>query len=231
MAAAPTRRSKPPPGFPVTLRLTIRSVGPGPRSDCPTTKSPLVSGPSSNSAKPEKIWSGRRGSNPRPRPWQGRALPLATPASDRLAAPRADNGQSYAKCRPRMNSRRAVPAGLRPPELARKEPIWPLIPDFRMFPQGTRPPYPGGARDSSHFANQPRSVPVSSSRRSGSQSKVAHHSMKARSPSTTRVTRKVARKSVNGSDGGPQNSKSATARRRIAPAGAAGSAGPDRARS
>ncbi len=22
-----------------------------------------------------KIWSGRRGSNPRPRPWQGRALP------------------------------------------------------------------------------------------------------------------------------------------------------------
>jgi len=25
----------------------------------------------------EKIWSGRRGSNPRPRPWQGRALPLS----------------------------------------------------------------------------------------------------------------------------------------------------------
>src|SRR5438552_15146578 len=24
-----------------------------------------------------KIWSGRRGSNPRPRPWQGRALPLS----------------------------------------------------------------------------------------------------------------------------------------------------------
>ena len=26
---------------------------------------------------PRKIWSGRRGSNPRPRPWQGRALPLS----------------------------------------------------------------------------------------------------------------------------------------------------------
>ena len=25
----------------------------------------------------KKIWSGRRGSNPRPRPWQGRALPLS----------------------------------------------------------------------------------------------------------------------------------------------------------
>ena len=42
-----------------------------------TTKSPLVSGPSSNCAKFWKIWSGRRDSNPRPRPWQGRALPLS----------------------------------------------------------------------------------------------------------------------------------------------------------
>src|SRR6266403_5803505 len=25
----------------------------------------------------KKSWSGRRGSNPRPRPWQGRALPLS----------------------------------------------------------------------------------------------------------------------------------------------------------
>src|SRR6266480_5993320 len=25
----------------------------------------------------KEIWSGRRGSNPRPRPWQGRALPLS----------------------------------------------------------------------------------------------------------------------------------------------------------
>src|SRR5215216_4154951 len=29
------------------------------------------------SSADEKIWSGRRGSNPRPRPWQGRALPLS----------------------------------------------------------------------------------------------------------------------------------------------------------
>ena len=26
---------------------------------------------------PEKKWSGKRGSNSRPRPWQGRALPLS----------------------------------------------------------------------------------------------------------------------------------------------------------
>ena len=26
---------------------------------------------------PARLWSGRRGSNPRPRPWQGRALPLS----------------------------------------------------------------------------------------------------------------------------------------------------------
>src|SRR5271165_6922692 len=35
------------------------------------TKSPLVSGPSSDFSIGKKIWSGRRGSNPRPRPWQG----------------------------------------------------------------------------------------------------------------------------------------------------------------
>src|SRR6202165_1457907 len=35
------------------------------------------SGLSSNFAKFWKIWSGRRDSNPRPRPWQGRALPLS----------------------------------------------------------------------------------------------------------------------------------------------------------
>ena len=30
-----------------------------------------------HSKVPRVIWSGRRGSNPRPRPWQGRALPLS----------------------------------------------------------------------------------------------------------------------------------------------------------
>src|SRR5215475_3154404 len=41
-----------------------------------------ISEPGFRRAKPsysndEEIWSGRRGSNPRPRPWQGRALPLS----------------------------------------------------------------------------------------------------------------------------------------------------------
>ncbi len=33
-----------------------------------------------------EFWSGRRGSNPRPRPWQGRALPLSYTRIRRLAA-------------------------------------------------------------------------------------------------------------------------------------------------
>src|SRR5262249_16685874 len=37
----------------------------------------------------EKVWSGRRDSNPRPRPWQGRALPLSyTRVFNHLAAGR-----------------------------------------------------------------------------------------------------------------------------------------------
>ena len=51
----------------------------------------------------QKIWSGRRGSNPRPRPWQGRALPLSYTRVLRyldIGGARAGNGQSYAKCRP-----------------------------------------------------------------------------------------------------------------------------------
>ena len=49
--------------------------------------------------------------------------------------------------------------------------------------------------DASHPAKASRKNAVRSSWRSASQSNVAHHSTKARSPSTTGVTRKVARKS------------------------------------
>jgi hypothetical protein len=41
-----------------------------------TTKPPS-GGLSLNDRFAKKIWSGRRDSNPRPRPWQGRALPLS----------------------------------------------------------------------------------------------------------------------------------------------------------
>jgi hypothetical protein len=51
-----------------------------------------------------RTWSGRRGSNPRPRPWQGRALPLSytrvrNVGSDAMPARQR---QTYAKCSSRM---------------------------------------------------------------------------------------------------------------------------------
>jgi hypothetical protein len=55
----------------------------------------------------QRIWSGRRGSNPRPRPWQGRALPLSYTRILGLAAIARRQRQSYAKCSPRMQQ----PAG------------------------------------------------------------------------------------------------------------------------
>gem|GEM_PF-2455090 len=49
------------------------------RSSRSETKSPLrwAGLHHTVSSVSEKLWSGRRGSNPRPRPWQGRALPLS----------------------------------------------------------------------------------------------------------------------------------------------------------
>jgi hypothetical protein len=41
------------------------------------TKSPRTQRALVKLCRCKKIWSGRRGSNPRPRPWQGRALPLS----------------------------------------------------------------------------------------------------------------------------------------------------------
>src|SRR5258706_3348458 len=50
-----------------------------PRSDhlVQKTKSPLTQRAFVKRCHHKKIWSGRRDSNPRPRPWQGRALPLS----------------------------------------------------------------------------------------------------------------------------------------------------------
>jgi hypothetical protein len=47
-----------------------------PRTFAGKRNSPLERRPFVDSVL-EKNWSGRRGSNPRPRPWQGRALPLS----------------------------------------------------------------------------------------------------------------------------------------------------------
>jgi hypothetical protein len=62
----------------------------------------------------EKIWSGRRGSNPRPRPWQGRALPLSytrirdggdrSPATAELCQMRPVNATASRTVRARLNS-------------------------------------------------------------------------------------------------------------------------------
>jgi hypothetical protein len=48
-----------------------------------------------------KSWSGRRDSNPRPRPWQGRALPLSYTRIPEIVALTGDR-QTYAKCGLRM---------------------------------------------------------------------------------------------------------------------------------
>ena len=61
----------------VKSRRSMRSAQESTQETSEKTKSPLISGPSSNFSTFVKIWSGRRGSNPRPRPWQGRALPLS----------------------------------------------------------------------------------------------------------------------------------------------------------
>ena len=49
-------------------------------------------------------WSGRRGSNPRPRPWQGRALPLSYTRIRKKRGGRRPRRQrqTYGKCRRRM---------------------------------------------------------------------------------------------------------------------------------
>jgi hypothetical protein len=61
-----------------------------------------------------KFWSGRRGSNPRPRPWQGRALPLSYTRIRMIAGELCRQRQSYAKCGSRMQQ----PArNLEPPKI------------------------------------------------------------------------------------------------------------------
>src|SRR5882757_6123824 len=87
------------------------------------TKSPREDRRLSFSLAIEKFWSGRRDSNPRPRPWQGRALPLSytrireisgdgAPATGR-AMPNAAH-----ECNSRSMVRRTVVWRLYPPESA-----------------------------------------------------------------------------------------------------------------
>ena len=52
----------------------------------------------------EKNWSGRRGSNPRPRPWQGRALPLSYTRIRVWRRSHADNGRAMPNAAPECNS-------------------------------------------------------------------------------------------------------------------------------
>src|SRR5579863_8686056 len=63
----PTRK-----GF-ADLSLTTWVPRPTAYVSVPAEKSPSQEWPGGG----QKIWSGRRGSNPRHRPWQGRALPLS----------------------------------------------------------------------------------------------------------------------------------------------------------
>ncbi len=161
------------------------------------TKGPLGGGPSRTSISGDaEIWSGRRGSNPRPRPWQGRALPLSytriRDGGDRSPA----TAQAMPNAARECNSKRTVRVGLNSPisyQIAANRPR--TMPDRLMAPkkQGTRrQPAMVSRSDSSHFSNEPCNVPANSSRLPASQSNVAHHSTKALLPSTTGVIRKVA---------------------------------------
>jgi hypothetical protein len=59
-----------------------------------------------------KIWSGRRDSNPRPRPWQGRALPLSYTRIREIAGDRSPaTGRAMPNAAPECNSRREVRRG------------------------------------------------------------------------------------------------------------------------
>ena len=68
----------------------------------------------------EKIWSGRRGSNPRPRPWQGRALPLSYTrirkiGDDGSPTTRRAMPNAARECNSRRSSEQAPSAGVPPP--------------------------------------------------------------------------------------------------------------------
>ena len=157
-----------------------------------------TAGPTCRTCMFAKTWSGRRDSNPRPRPWQGRALPLSY---TRILRERrlivGSDRQSYAKCRLRMQQ----PAMDHRKQL--KSPI--SLPFWRKWPENgcymAADPATAGRfadgkpidsrNDWSHFPNQLCNVSASSSRRAGTQSKFAHHSTKARLPSMTGVTRRV----------------------------------------
>src|SRR5204863_5157313 len=60
----------------------------------------------------ERLWSGRRDSNPRPRPWQGRALPLSYTRIRRI---HIMAGEGVCKHLPSPPCRRKVPAMASPP--------------------------------------------------------------------------------------------------------------------
>jgi hypothetical protein len=68
----------------------------------------------------EKIWSGRRGSNPRPRPWQGRALPLSYTRIRKIGddgSPTTGRAMPNAarECNSRRSSEQAPSSGVPPP--------------------------------------------------------------------------------------------------------------------
>jgi hypothetical protein len=170
----------------------------------PKTKSPLVSGPSSNFAI-LKIWSGRRDSNPRPRPWQGRALPLSYTRIREIGGDHSPaTGRAMPNAARECNSPRAARNRSNGPILNAKAANWPETAcEWRLTMTChicRREPKESirdrsamvWRSDSSHFPNQPRSVPAHSSRPPASQSNVAYHSTNARLPSTMGVMRKVA---------------------------------------
>jgi hypothetical protein len=162
-----------------------------------------------------KFWSGRRDSNPRPRPWQGRALPLSytrirEAVGDRAPTTRRAMPNAHRECNSRCVTRNRPDHRIlaitreNQPEMACES--WPI----------SRAVFSGGNPDgwaiqcpAQRFEPFAEPAPKCSGQfvtLGASQSKVAHHSTEARSPSTIGMIDKVAWNPVTGHEGAPQNS-------------------------
>src|SRR3982074_3410966 len=93
-----------------SFRIKKRAAGssPRPQTTWPQTTKPPDGGLSFNDRfAMEKIWSGRRGSNPRPRPWQGRALPLSYTRIREIGGERSPTMAELCQSRPLNATARA----------------------------------------------------------------------------------------------------------------------------
>jgi hypothetical protein len=132
-----------------------------------TTKPPSGGLSSNDRFATQKFWSGRRDSNPRPRPWQGRALPLSYTRIREIGGDHAPaTGRAMPNAHRECNSLRVVferpnrPISERlranqPETACERSPTSPIAAFGN--PEGRLPSVLRS--DSSHLPNQPRGGP------------------------------------------------------------------------